>query len=159
MELLYRNGKKFEFQIWPWPLDLLIPKSIEVLLGSWSTHVWSIISVCQKEMEFSWVNGKKFEVQIWPWPFDPKSIEALLRSCVKYHHGKSKGKGVIMQKALFHIQTDGWTDGWTDRQTAMVKPVHPHSFGGGVIKISLNNKNYIGRQKIGYLNNFLLKVP
>ena len=102
IELTCRNYKKFEVQIWPWPLnpkinrgpprvmvntcevsslhakrklsyvletgkslkskfdfDLLIPKSIEVLLRSWSTHVWSIIIVCQKEKEISPLPKKK----------------------------------------------------------------------------------------------------
>ena len=54
--------------------DLLIPKSIEVFLGSCSINVWSIISVCQKEMESSCGKGKKFKVQTWPWlwPLNPK---------------------------------------------------------------------------------------
>ena len=33
--------------------NLLIPKLIEVLLGSWSIYVWSIIFVCQEERELS----------------------------------------------------------------------------------------------------------
>ena len=54
--------------------------------------------------------GKKFYVRIWPWPltFWPhKSITVLLGSWptnayMKYHHFKSKWKGVIVQKPLFH---------------------------------------------------------
>ena len=60
------NGTKFKVKIWPW---LLTSKQTEVLLGSRLIHVWSIIIVCQKEMELSNKNGgktncKKFKVQM-----------------------------------------------------------------------------------------------
>ena len=45
---------------------------------------------------------------------------------VKYHHCLSNGRGIIVQKPLFHRRTD--------RQTAMVKPVYLHNFVGGGIQ-------------------------
>ena len=49
--------------------DLLTPESIEVILGSWSTHVWSIITVGQKQKELLCRN--LFSTERWtgsqPW--------------------------------------------------------------------------------------------
>ena len=84
--------------------ELLILISIEVL-GSWSTHVCSIIIVCRKEMEWSWGNKTKAKSEIWPWHFICwclKSVEVILGSrsahVLKYHHFMSKGDGVIEWK-------------------------------------------------------------
>ena len=206
------NGKKFKDKIWP---RLLTSKSREDHLGSRVIHVWSIIIVCQNEMELSSKNGKtnckKFKVQIWPWILTPnrersfsglgqyicevsllyaknkwiyhvetiKSVKTKYDlvlwsfdaknpyrsfsdrheyicevsilyakskwSCdaetvkkfkvqiwpltfwpkinrgppqvkvniyVKYHHCMSNGRGVIVQKPLFHRRTDRWTDSY-----------------------------------------------
>ena len=71
-------------------------------------NILSIFSICQKEMGLSCWNGKKFKVKIWPWPLGLKIYrgppQVIVNSYVRYHHCKSKGKGVIMQKSLFHRQ-------------------------------------------------------
>ena len=83
---------------------------------SWSIHLWSIIFLCQKEMELWCWNGKKSKFNLWP--FDPKSTEVLPRSraTYMYHHCMSNERGVIVQKPLFHRRTDKWMDRQPDRQ-------------------------------------------
>ena len=114
--------------------DPLTAKSIEILLRSRSIHLWSIIIVCQKEMELMCGCGKKvFEVKIWPLTFWRKINRVPPRFkvniYVKYHHNV-KWKRSYGTKPLFHRRTDRWTD----RQTAIVKPAYLHNFVGGGIQ-------------------------
>ena len=54
-------------------------------------------------------NGKKFKVQISPLTFWPKinrgPPQVKVNINVKYHHCMSNGRGVIVQKPLFHRRT------------------------------------------------------
>ena len=61
------NGTKFKVKIWPW---LLTSKWTKVLLGSRLIHVWSIIIVCQKEMELSNKNWGKTNCKKFKFKFD-----------------------------------------------------------------------------------------
>ena len=113
-------------------LDLLTQNQ-EILLRSWSTHVWSIIIVCQKVMELSCGNCTNFKVKIWP--FDPKINRGLppvmVNTHVKYHHCMSKGNGVMVQKPLFHRRTD--RPPWWNQYTPTTSLVG----GGGIIIIMM----------------------
>ena len=103
--------------------DLLISKSIKVLFGSWSMHLWSVIILCQMEMELSCGNGKysksKYDLDLWL--FDPKlnrdSPRVMVNTSVKYHHCMWKGIRVFVLKWLFstEIRTDKQTDIQADR--------------------------------------------
>ena len=74
------------------------------------------------------------KVQISPLTFWPKinrgPPRVKVNIYVKYNHCMSNGRGVIVQKSLFHR----WTDRQTYMQTAMVKPVYLHNFVGGGIQ-------------------------
>ena len=136
--------------------DVLIPKSIEVLFGSWSTYVLSIIILCQKVM----IMRKRCKLQSinLTLTFDvltQKSKEVLppvkSNTCVKYHHCMSKGSGVIVWKPLFHRQTDGWTERqpWWNQYTTP-PPTHTHThtsnFLDGGYKYRWRTKRKICRQ-------------
>ena len=81
-------------------LDLWTSKLIDVILRSWSTHVWSITIVCQKKMELLYGNSTKFEVPIRPWPLDPEIYRGppwvMVNTCVKCHQ---------IQKVMHHVET------------------------------------------------------
>ena len=118
-------------------VNLLTQNSIEVLLGSLPIHVWSIMILCQRKWRWLCRNCKKFKVQIWPWPLDPKINRGLpmVNTCVKYHHFMSKGKGVIVQKPLFHRQADKRTNGQTDWHASGETSIPPTTSLAGDISI------------------------
>ena len=57
---------------------------------------------------------KKLKVQIWPLTFWHKinrgPPQVKVNIYVKNHHCMSNGRGVIVQKPLFHRRIDRWTD-------------------------------------------------
>ena len=66
METVQSLKTKYDLDFWPQNQQRSI----------WGhAHVWSIIIVCQKEMELSSKNGKtnckNLKVQIWPWFLTP----------------------------------------------------------------------------------------
>ena len=122
-DYLAETGTKFKSEF---DLDVWTSKSIEVLLGSWSTHVLSIITLCQKVMDPSChgeiMQTSKYKFDLDLWLFDPKIYGGLAlvmgHKCMTYHYCMSKGNGVLVQKSFLRIQTD--------RQKVKVKPVSPH---------------------------------
>ena len=86
---------------------LLTSKSTEVLLGSCLIHVWSIIIVCQKEMELSNKNGGNIFLKSlkskWPWfltywpQIERGPSQAMVNTSVKYHYCLAKINGYHME--------------------------------------------------------------
>ena len=112
----YHHRLKYKFD-----LDLLTPKSIRSSSGH-CQHMCEVLSLyAKRKWSYRAETVKKIEVQIWPWPLtfwplNRSTPRVMVNTCVKYHHFKSKWKGVIVQKLLFHLQTDRQTDIQGDRQ-------------------------------------------
>ena len=95
--------------------NLLTPKRER----SFSGHGQYICEVSLLFAKSKWSCGaemvKKFKVKIWPLTFWPKinrgPSRVKVNIYVKYHHCMPNGRGVIVQKPLFHRRTD------MDRQT------------------------------------------
>ena len=102
--VIVRKRYKVQSPNMTFTFEPLTPKSIEVLLGSCSIHVWSIIIVCQKGKQLSCGNVKtsKFKHGLELWTIDPKinrsPFRVMANTYVKYHYCVPKGNGVIMRK-------------------------------------------------------------
>ena len=95
VETVQSLKSKCDLDLW-----LFDPKSNRRPPWVMSIHVWSIIIVCQKEIELSCGNGKKFKVRSWPWPIDPKINRGPPRVMVNKYHCIKKNN-----KWSYHVET------------------------------------------------------
>ena len=75
----------------------------------------------KKETELSCGNGiiskSKYDLDLLTPNQYRGPPQVMINICMKYHHCKSNEKGVIVQKPLFHRQTDGQIDCWNQYTT------------------------------------------
>ena len=119
---------KVNSQNWTWSLNNW-PKSIEVLLGSWPTHVWSIIIVGQKEIDILCRNSTKFKVLKRPWQ---------LTFWLKIN----KGSPLVIVNAIIVCQKENeilWGTAWSLKSEFDNNPDIDCPLGQGYIRESLKS--------------------